>query len=74
MPDSDDLSFPDALKKAEEWMKIEGVEGVAQGLSPDGRDCICVFTSRPGIADRFPAELGGHPVIVEETGEFHAGV
>ena len=66
------MDFAEALKKAESWLdEIEGVEGIAQGLS-EGADCITVFVSLPEAAEKIPSSFHGHPVIIEHTGTFHA--
>lgn len=52
-------------------MDIDGVEGVALGLSASGKPAIKVFTSKPDVAG-LPKELDGLPVEVEVTGKFFA--
>ena len=52
-------------------MRINGVEGVALGLSASGKPAIKVFTSKPNVAG-LPKELDGLPVEVEQTGKFLA--
>jgi hypothetical protein len=54
-------------------MALPGVVGVGVG-EREGAPCLRVFVARrtPEIATAIPAELGGYPVEVEETGEFHA--
>ena len=56
-----------------ELMKIEGVVGTAQGLC-DGAPCIKGYVARktPALLRQIPAAIAGHPVAVEETGEFKA--
>lgn len=62
-----------ALRKAERWLdEIEGVEGVARGKL-DGDDCITVFVTSRATVGEIPDTLHGYPVVVEETGSFHAG-
>lgn len=52
-------------------MGLDGVEGVAIGLTADGQAAIKVFTSKPDVAG-LPSELDGLPVEVELTGKFFA--
>jgi len=55
------------------WMVIPGVVGTAVGAL-DGRPCIRVLVARKTdeLAAKFPTDVEGHPVVVEETGEFRA--
>jgi len=57
----------------DEWMALPGVEGTAIGLY-EGKPCIKVFTSRKPqqLRDKIPSTVEGYPVIIEETGAFHA--
>ena len=54
-------------------MAIPGVVGIGQGEF-DGKPCIKVFVTgkNPEFLRQIPENLGGYPVILEETGEFHA--
>ncbi|UCD08510.1 MAG: hypothetical protein JSU79_09135 [Dehalococcoidales bacterium] len=54
-------------------MGITGVAGIGQG-EYDGKSCIKVFVTEksPELLSQIPEDLGGYPVIIEETGEFHA--
>ena len=54
-------------------MAIPGVVGTAQGLC-NGKPCIKVYVIRktPDLERRIPDNLEGHPVEIEETGEFKA--
>jgi hypothetical protein len=56
-----------------ELMAVEGVVGVAVGLLED-RPCIKVMTlaRTQRMRDRIPDSLEGYPVVLEETGPFHA--
>jgi len=56
---------------APEWMTWEGVTMVYVGATDDGREAIKVgILSRPHpVEDRIPAEVGGYPVVVVESGE-----
>ncbi|MGB2865768.1 MAG: hypothetical protein WBC05_20720 [Sedimentisphaerales bacterium] len=57
----------------DEWMAIDGVEGTAIGLYED-KPCITIFSSRKAEELRaiIPLTIDGYPVIIEETGIFHA--
>ncbi|MGE0481026.1 MAG: hypothetical protein AB7Q17_11195 [Phycisphaerae bacterium] len=54
-------------------MALEGVVGVADGETDDGRACIKVYVASgaPSIRSAIPRQLDGYPVVVEATGEFH---
>ena len=56
-----------------EWMTIPGVVGTAIG-ELDGQRCIKVLVAERAyeVAARLPAEIEGHRVVIEETGEFRA--
>jgi hypothetical protein len=56
-----------------EWMAIPGVEGTAIGLLKN-KPCVKVFISikTKHIRTKIPSVIEGYPVIVEETGTFHA--
>ncbi len=69
-----EMSITQALKQATPGlMKIEGVVGTAQGLC-DGAPCIKIYVARktPELLGQIPATIAGHPVVIEETGEFKA--
>lgn len=53
----------------------DGVEGVGQGTTPDGRECVTVMVARltPELKERIPREIEGYPVQIIETGVFQAG-
>ena len=55
---------------AGELMAIEGVTAVAVGALANGTPCIKVYVVRKtdDLVRRIPKTLGGHPVIVEESG------
>jgi hypothetical protein len=55
---------------AGELMAIEGVTAVAVGALGDGTPCIQVYVVRKtdDLVRRIPKTLGGHPVVVEESG------
>jgi hypothetical protein len=57
----------------DEWMSIDGVEGIAIGLFED-KPCIKIFSSRKAkeLQAKIPSEVEGYPVIIEETGVFRA--
>ena len=54
-------------------MSVPGVVGMGQGLC-GGKPCIKVFVIKktPDLDQRIPETLGGHPVVVEETGKVKA--
>ena len=56
-----------------EWMAIPGVEGTAIGLFED-RPCIKIFSSITAeeLGGKIPSTVEGYPVIIEQTGTFHA--
>lgn len=57
----------------DEWIGIPGVQGTAIGSFKD-KPCIRIFSSRPAqeLQARIPSVVEGYPVIIEETGTFHA--
>jgi hypothetical protein len=61
------------LECTNEWMTIPGVVGTAVG-ELDGQSCIKVLVAErtEELAVRLPTEVGGHRVVIEETGEFRA--
>ena len=62
-----------ALEFATSWMdSIDGVSGVGQGQTGDGRDAVIVYVSRPEAADELPPTVEGVPVVVKHTGIFEA--
>lgn len=67
-------TIEEVLKEhTDDLMSIPGVVGTAQGLC-NGKPCIKVFVVKktPELEQKIPAVLEGHPVEVEETGEFKA--
>ncbi len=69
-----EISITQALAEATpELMKIEGVVGTAQGLC-EGAPCIKIYVAKktPELLRQIPATIAGHPVVIEETGEFRA--
>ena len=67
------LNIDQAVELASSWMdSIDGVSGVAQGKTADGRDAVVVFVSRPQAARALPATLEGYPVVVRESEPFEA--
>ena len=67
-------TIKEVLKKhTTELMEMPGVAGVAEGES-QGKPCIRVFVldRNPEFMRRIPSSLGGYPVQVEESDEFHA--
>ena len=68
MPTQDINSVMEA--HAGELMAIEGVTAVAIGALDDGTPCISVYVVKKtdDLVRRIPETLGGHPVVVEESG------
>jgi len=67
-------SIEEVLKHhTDSWMAIDGVEGTGIGLFKD-KPCIKIFSSKK--VEKFksiiPSTVDGYPVIIEETGIFHA--
>lgn len=58
-------------RNTDDLMAIDGVEGVALGLTVTGNPAIEVFTSKTNVAG-IPKGLEGLPVEVELTGKFFA--
>jgi hypothetical protein len=60
-------------EKADEWMAVPGVAGVAIGQFK-GKPCIRIFTSaKPQqLRAKLPSTVEGYPVIVEQTGPIRA--
>lgn len=56
-----------------QWLDIEGVEGVAEG-EKDGQPCLLVMISiEPSeLPVDIPATFKGYPVVFEKTGEIEA--
>jgi len=55
-------------------LNIDGVTGVGIGERDDKTKVIKVYVVKktPDINKKIPADLEGHPVQIETTGEFHA--
>ena len=74
-PVSDRLSLTDVLAQhSPSLMALEGVVGTYEGLTEDGSPCVKVMVVRrtPELERKIPDELGGYPVVIEETGEIRA--
>jgi hypothetical protein len=54
--------------RAPELMRIEGVEGVGEGLC-DAAPCVRVYVRAPEVARRLPERLDGYEVSWVVTGE-----
>ncbi len=65
MPQELDARQTAALAEAATWVG-DGVEAVGLGETPDGTDCVVVYTS--GLPVDLPEEVGGLPVRVEASG------
>jgi hypothetical protein len=57
----------------DEWMAIPGVEGTAVGLH-QGKPCILILASVEAsqLKGRVPSIVQSYPVVINETGRFHA--
>jgi hypothetical protein len=55
----------------DEWMAIDGVEGVGIGLFED-RPCIKILSSKKAeeLRSKIPSTIENYPVIIEQTGAF----
>ncbi len=51
-------------------LAIDGVAGVFEGTTADGRVCIRVAVAGgfPGLEARIPSQIEGYPVVIVETG------
>jgi hypothetical protein len=54
-------------------MSLPGVIGTAEGRC-EGRPCITIFVARKTVEvlRQIPREVGGYPIVIEETGELRA--
>jgi len=69
-----DLSIAEVFDANQESiMALPGVAGVGIG-EHGGQPClrVMVLTATPAVRAGIPAELGGYPVIVDETGPISA--
>jgi len=59
---------------ADSLMALPGVVGLYEGRLADGTPCVKIMVARldPGLRERLPRTLEGHPVVIEETGEIRA--
>ena len=64
--------FEDARLAAEQLMELDGVVGVGEGQTSDGRRAIVVMVMSRSEAPELPSELEGVPVEVVETGPIEA--
>jgi hypothetical protein len=57
----------------DQWMAIEGVNGIAEGKDDD-KECVLVFVSEKTqkIKETIPLKLKGFPVKVMEIGNIDA--
>lgn len=59
----------------QEWLNIEGVEGVGIGLDDKSdREVLTIYVSQKtkAVQEQIPTQVDGYPVRLEVTGEFHA--
>jgi hypothetical protein len=56
-----------------EWIAIPGIEGIAIGLF-ENKPCVKIFVSVKAdqIRAKIPSIVEDYPVVIEETGTFHA--
>lgn len=68
-----DSKIDRVVQLATSWMdNIEGVTGVGQGQTDDGRDAVIVFVNLPDAVNKLPETLEGVPVLVKSTESFEA--
>lgn len=62
------------VEASDTWMNQEGIEGVGQGKTEKGRDCILVFVSNDSAAAvrQLPSKFKGFKVVVKNTGIIQA--
>lgn len=62
-----------AMAQANEWLHMDGVEGIAQG-EQDGQPCILILASRPAAEIRalLPETVLGFPVMIQDSGIIQA--
>jgi len=68
------MELREAIKAAAaEWLKINGVEGVAAGKQ-EGEYCILVSVSQPAerFKEKIPETYAGYPVVIRQSGKFKA--
>ena len=55
-------------------MAMPGVVGTAESALPDGQPSVMVLVVKltPELRRAIPKELGGYPVVIEESGEIRA--
>lgn len=68
------MSIESAIEKAEAWLQLDGVEGVAQGECA-GRHCVLVLSSCPPemLREQVPEVILGFPVVIKRAGALSAG-
>lgn len=68
-----DSKIDRVVQLATSWMdSIDGVTGVGQGQTSDGRDAVIVYVNRPEAASKLPETFEGVPVLVKTSGSFEA--
>lgn len=70
MPQQDIMAVVD--EHAPRLIAIDGVEGIAVGQLAGGEPCVRIYVREltDGLLAQLPTTLGGHPVDIEESGEF----
>lgn len=67
------MNINQALQLATSWMdSIEGVTGVAQGLTEQDQDAVIIYVTHQRVADKLPADLDGVPIVITVSGKFEA--
>jgi len=67
-----DQPIEEVLKQhTDSLMSIPGVVGTGQGVCRE-KPCIKIFVTErtPDVENKIPQQLGGYPVVIEETGAF----
>jgi hypothetical protein len=64
-----EMKIGTAVKKAEIWLSMQGVVGVAQS-KVENKDCILVMISMPvdSLKDSIPKTYQGFPVVIQNVG------
>lgn len=73
-PDKEQLTGARAVVRShdKELLAVDGIEGVAAGQDPSGRDAIVVYVRQQSVAERVPETIDGYPVEVVVSGPITA--
>jgi hypothetical protein len=67
------LEIDRIVQLATSWMdSIDGVTGVGQGQTDDGRDAVIVYAITAEAENKLPPTFKGVPVLVKTTEKFEA--